>query len=1530
MYDSIVNAGEFLSDHWLAEAFPTKLTELSRVWKERDVSGGAGVPQALASAAQGFERQRIDMPGPTSPIYADAVTELHRHVLTAAGFDPSSEELATVYGDQPVSVPLLVRARVSGGEMLHVLQARPVDSDDELLSGDGLLLDPVVLDPGADKARAVEEVAEAVTTLFQVDDAPRFVVVIAGNWLLLTDAARWAEGRYLAFDLETAFARRDTKAKGELAWHAGLWSADVLLPPPTGESAAMAAFSDDSVKHAVGVSEDLREGLRRSVELIANEALAQRRAHGLQVEGLDDLPAEITAESLRFLYRILFLLFAEARPELGILPVGAPEYGAGYGIDRLRDLIQQPLSPQAAKGHHFHDSLDLLFGLVNNGHGHDRAEAGDGLVFEPLKADLFSSERLHHIDSIRMRNDVLQQVLELLLLSKGSGKGRSAGYISYAQLGINQLGAVYEGLMAYTGFVADQDLVELAKDGDPTKGTWMVPAEHAHTYDPKHVVMRQGASGAKQRVVHKAGSFVYRLAGRDRQRSASYYTPEILTRTVVRHALAELIDDDTEAADILSYRVCEPALGSGAFANEAINQLAAEYLHRRQKETEETIDPGRYQEELQRVKAFLALHRVYGIDLNATAVELAEVSMWLNVMHPGLQAPWFGLHLRRGNSLIGARRATYDLNRTTLRKKWSTTPPQDRPLAGDALGPKEVHHFLLPAEGWGAACSAKEAKELAKDSAEALRAWSRSMRMQPTAQQVNRLIGLAQRVERLWALTARRMEISEYEIARTIGIWNDPDPQIGGGIPRRDVEDALADPDSPYQRLRLAMDAWCALYFWPVTEGTPQPPGWEDWIGTLERLLGVQGKAAPVDQLGLHDLPNDFHELGQLDEDEAGWYGMASTLELLAKTPWLAQCRSIAQREAFFHWELDFAQVFVRGGFDLQVGNPPWVRLDWKDDVTLAEYDPAFGLIEKMPTKEFQARRSEVLSRPGALKVYLRERAGHAGLTEALRSAPEHEVLAGLRTNLYMSFMERVWRSAHPTSGVAALLHPESHFADPKAGVLRSATYRRLRRHWQFINEGRLFEEVHNQTEYGIHVYGPPRIVRFQQIANLLYPDTLDASLTHNGEGEPPGIKLPNGDWDLRPHKSRVIDVNERVLEQWAALFDEPGTPALEARLLRPIVREHLEAIGVLADYPRRMSDIEYYWSSGWNETLSVADGFIEWDTRIVDSWREVILQGPHFFVATPLAKQPNQPCRSNRDYSTIDLEQLPGRIIPRTNYQRACDWGQYVAGIPRWSDVPATHYWRLAWRDMTQPSSQRTLISAVFPPGPSGLITVPMLGSPQEGQTIDIAALWSSLPMDFLVKITGKGHIQDEIVRRLPAPEPWASSRLRALTLNAITSDYEPLWQELWEPAFAEDSWTHPFTHLRPLGRASQIWEHSTPLRTDEERRAALVEIDALAALMLGLSADHLVAMYTGQMAVLRKYESRMWFDANGRAIAQDNAAKGAKQRDQDFRHLQAHLVGEPCGDLLDRYTPPFRQPDREAEMRAAYAEFQERLGIA
>ncbi|MBY4382616.1 restriction endonuclease subunit M [Rhodococcus fascians] len=1570
MFDSIHNANDFLSEHWLAEVFPSKLKDLAKGWKERAEQDKPTPLRGLSSIASAYLKDLADLPPVGASEYPSRVTEVHNGLLAAVGFQAAAITIQTLQADTPIDVHLLARfPSTSTTDSLHILQAVPVGSVDALLGGDTELIEPFRIHVTSQKIEEVRSVSDAVTQLFVSDDAPRYLLVVAGGVALLTDVARWAEGRYLGFDIATALDRRDVKAVGELAYHAGLWSSDALLPDEDGKT-ELDHYTEDSEKHAVGVSEDLREGLRISIEKIANEVLSRRRAAGLRVEGVPELPRDLTTQSLRFLYRVLFLLFAEARPELGVLPVGTPEYESGYGLDRLREMVQVPLAGSSAEGHHLHESLDRLFRLVNTGHNAGRAST-DAFVFEPLRSDLFDPEETPLIDGegMRLSNRVLQEVLNLLLLSKPSkNKNRQRGYISYAQLGINQLGAVYEGLMSYSGLIATDDMIEVAKDGNADKGSWLVPSTKSAEYDEKDIVWHEDRlTGRKDIVRHPRGSFVFRLSGRDRQRSASYYTPEVLTMCVVKHALAELITDDTTAGQILEYRICEPALGSGAFLNEAINQLSAEYLSRRQDELKERIKPEDYTTELQKVKAYLALHRAYGVDLNSTAVELAEVSLWLNVMHPGLQAPWFGLHLRRGNSLIGARRATYDFTSLGRAKKsWLKTPPVDRPLSEGPINDGEIHHFLLPAAGWAAVADAKQAKELAPEQAEALKNWRKSITKKPDAKQLSRLRALATRVERLWALVCRRLEISEQQISRQIDVWGANFSADADVVDRARVEDELHDPEGPYARLRMAMDAWCALWFLPLaqpigdnTNGHPGPPDLEEWIVTLEELLGAAG-VTKVDkaQGTFQDLADGFDDLALIDDRDREFSGMRLIPELLTRHQWLGTAREIATEQGFFHWELDFSSVFSRGGFDLQVGNPPWVRPKWHEDETLGEHDPIFVLRDKIPTKEFNARRSAQLTSP-ALQDYLNDLCAWAGAAAVFGSSVLHPVLSGIQTNLYLNFLERTWEISS-ASGVIGLLHPEGHFTDPKAGGLRSEVYRRLRRHWQFGNNLLLFQEVDNNVTFGVSIYGNSRDPMFLNMSTVQLPSTVDASLTHDGDGEIPGTQYPWGGWDLRPHRSRVSTVNIETLGEWAALFDPPGTKASEARLLRPLTREHSKIIAVLASQKTRVGDVGYRWTRCFDEDRGKREGYIEWKTQRPTDWTEVVIQGPHFTVANPLAREPNNPCKSNKDWSAIDLESLKNSVIPRTNYQRACDREPYNAGISQWGERSSTEYWRVAWRNMTQPGPNRSLHAALFPPGPAHVHTVhtlAMFGDANSLQQFDgvgatqallrtvlIGGLWSSLPFDYMVKISGASKVNIEMVDRFPAPLDHPAARYllpRTLRLNSLTDDYKFVWEALYAENFLADEWTAPFVSLiRSLPTEGRMWSVGTPLRTDFERRAALVEIDALSALMLGLSPEHLALMFRAQFPVLRKYEYEMYFDSCGRKIAKEHHAQGVRQRKDDYKLLQAWMGGADCGDLLDRYTPfeadedhqePwFYKPDREAEMRAAYAEFEQRLSQA
>src|SRR5262249_7948761 len=129
-------------------------------------------------------------------------------------------------------------------------------------------------------------------------------------------------------------------------------------------------LDDNSHKHAFAVSGDLKYGLRRAVELLANEYIWHKRNVAKQaLFGDDGLARNLTVEALTYLYRLLFLFYAEARgDEVGVLPMKSEEYREGYSLESLRDLEQVPLTTEAAQNGYFIDqSLKMLFQLVNEG-----------------------------------------------------------------------------------------------------------------------------------------------------------------------------------------------------------------------------------------------------------------------------------------------------------------------------------------------------------------------------------------------------------------------------------------------------------------------------------------------------------------------------------------------------------------------------------------------------------------------------------------------------------------------------------------------------------------------------------------------------------------------------------------------------------------------------------------------------------------------------------------------------------------------------------------------------------------------------------------------------------------------------------------------------------------------------------------------------------------------------------------------------------------------------------------------------------
>lgn len=1519
-FDSIVIGEDWISEHYFTtdsakESFHGKVLELRKLWDAEKKDGRTTVRDDLLAATGELQTALAALA--ENP---DAAPAAHALTRTAFGFPAALSTYTAERAGTELEIP---DAQLDGVTSVLFLQAVPVKSIEDLLDpATGQLITPVIED-----GKPIESASKAMSAAFRSDAPPAFVVVQAGQWLLLAEAERWAEGRYLAVDLLVVAERRHEAKGGEIDRVAAMFGKQALLPDADGNIWWMGVL-EDSVKHTVGVSKDLREGIRLSIEIIANEVVRRRADQGLTLEGIEG--QDLAKHSLRFLYRILFLLYAEASPEMRVLPTGAAEYEEGYGLDRLRELtLTELVSEQARNGTHLYESLATLFRLVDHGHTPAvREDVADdqapGLEFQPLRADLFKPESTALIDDVGLGNEATQRVLEHLLLSKESKgrKGAERGFISYAELGINQLGAVYEGLMSYTGFFAEEDLYEVAKNGEPEKGSWVVPVDRSDHLDQKDFVrVVEEATGEEKPVLHRKGTFVFRLAGRERQQSASYYTPEVLTKFVVSQALEELLDQNDERTtpeQILQLSICEPALGSGAFAIEAVRQLAAEYLKRKQEDLGELIDADRYPIELQKVKAHIALHQVYGVDLNATAVELAEISLWLDTMVAGLQAPWFGLHLRRGNSLIGARRSVYTPSLLT-KKQWLKEPAKDVPL-GEAIG-AGIHHFVLPSEGWGAVIDTAEAKTYAPEKREELRLWRNEIRKSPSKAIVKRLEALAQRVETLWEFTLRRLTIAESEIRRDIDLWGlQPEEQPPVAVTREQIEQVLRDENGAYRRLRRVMDAWCAIWSWPLTTDV-QPPDWDQWVGGLEAILGIPPKAGRFEKYGQTSMASDlsWQEL-DIAEDTDLTFAQALPIEkALGGFPWLKIAAGISSSQGYFHWELDFAPVFARGGFDLQVGNPPWVRPDWDEAAALAEIDPWWQLADKPDEAVKRHKRDAVYARRRATEKILDGRAEQAGFKEHLGSRVDRPLLAGLQPDLYRCFMNHTWRLVAPR-GIVGLLHPESHFTELRANSLRRATYQRLRRHWQFRNSLILFDIADRQS-FGVHVYGNPRSTRFLNGAEILHPDTATRSLQHDGTGTAPGVKDDNDNWDLRPHAERVIEVTEDVLATWAELVDEPGTPPLEARMLYPVNRASSEVLSRIASAPR-LHGVDFEWTAGWHESADRKLGLFESRSSIPNRWEDVILQGPHLTVGTPLVKQPNPTMRSKADYSLVDHDSITEDFIPRTNYQVRKPYDEYIAAYSKWRGKPSSDYFRVAWREMSQPTNLRTLHSALLPPGPThvhAVHTFTLIGDNRKLAVL--AGVSHSIIADFMVKVIGSAHVKSSIWKQLPLPTEHNLERqliLRALRLNCLVRPFAPIWEELYESDWRHDAWVPQvnvdYPNRAQLGAIGPAWEWTTPLRRAADRRQAVVEIDAIVAIMLGITAEELLTIYRTQFPVLQKHEREALYDATGRQLPTKLASEYRKKG--SFKPADLTVDGIT-------YQEPFAGVDRERDMEIAHRHF-------
>ncbi len=1380
---AINNVGEYYAVHYLADQFSKDISEMSKQWTEQ---GSQAVPkklQALSVSYYKAKTQALDFPDPETRnrSTSEELKSWHPQLLAALGY--VSEPVYLELDSEKASLPARLRLNRHNSPWLVVLQApfclSDGEQDEEPLE---LAVDATEMPP-SDAQILNTDWEHAIATLFKQEDRPRWVLFLTGSRIYLFDAHTYAQGRYLFVDLEDAYSKKDAKTFQAIS---ALLSKETLAPDGESDEVLHEKLREGSLKSTHGVSTQLQGAVREAIQLIANGWVEARRASNLGYRQLGEREAalpdgtrEITAERLKHealitVYRILFCLYAEARGgETGILPITDDVYRLGYSMEALRDLADRGEPGTSTEtGTYYAEHLARLFSLIHQGFHPELSaqEIASGkeedfwrlqrpiqmdmfspteqqlslgssakhkarqdtansktFVIQPLTATLFDPASTPLMDRVKLNNRIMQQVIRKLSLGRGDN-GRQIGRINYAELGIVQLGAVYEGLLSYKGFFATEDLIQVLQapekkkdkpqpvvldtEIDPQTPTWFVPATRKEDFKPGEIVIEHRT---KQPRIYKQGEFILHLNGVDRVNSASYYTKEVLTNALVKEALKERLKDfDPDDADtVLSLKICEPAMGSAAFLVEAIDQLARHYLKLKQEQIGQFIDPSNYEDELRRVRHYIAVHNVYGVDLNATAVEFGALSLWLASIHrlkiknaengqpdvyrPGA-TPWFGLRLRAGNSLIGARRAVWTEGQLTTGKFYGSDAEAPRQLKpGEQRQKGEIYHFLVWDEDMTPAARDSLMKSFWPDECEAIKAWQNThVKSNWKPEQLAKARAICERIDVLWEEYAKERTEGLSKTECTSSVWpvsssSDTAIKPGPSLKQQEAIKARLEADSgAFQRLRLLMDCWCSFYFWPLDESGSLPSR-NAWLAAAEVLVGGEGVQSESSRAMLDIQLGDEVNLEALFAETQ--QQLPDAQKLSQAVPWYRVARAVNTDQNFHHWELIFTEILgpkhdgqsaKPNGFDLMFGNPPWGKVTWNDAPLLAEFDPLLGVRDAKSAK-YESERPKLLKDEKLRFLYRTIFQQGAGVSVFLNDRTLYPSLAGVQTNLYKNFIERSW-GLLGENGASGLLHPEGVYDDPKGGPFRSHYYIRLVAHYQFSNQLMWFPDIGHRNTFSINIYGNKKgHPDFNCIFNLFHPLTIDQCYSHKNKFDVlPGIKDEKGAWDRRGHCNRVLKITNTELSLFGKLFEDEGVSSLESRLPQVHSEAIVRVLEQFAKSPKRLGDLkgDYLVTELFHESNAQRDSIITrvenptYEPSSADDW---ILSGPHLFVATPMYQTPRVVCTEKGHYDDVDLSEIPANYLPRSVYRPGdsnSDMTAFHNSISEWPKPSKPGFW--------------------------------------------------------------------------------------------------------------------------------------------------------------------------------------------------------------------------------------------------------------
>jgi len=501
--------------------------------------------------------------------------------------------------------------------------------------------------------------AQRTVQLLRDEDVAWGVVTNGAQWRLFHREEASPIETFLHVDLETIVTRNDLETYSIFQRFFGCGAFDWA---DDGRRQALDEYKAQSDEGTRLIEEHLKDEVEEIVKSLCRGLIEDFERDGEDVTQRD-VRRDIYHSAIFMLYRLLFVLYAEAR---GFLPLDSPRY-APLSLDRLLTEVE---AHHRGEGRYPDDyylwrRLRDLFALI------DQGDEGGGII--AYNGGLFDPEKQPTLAKRQARNPFVERALVALAFLPAGDGSLSLDRIDYRDLAVRHLGSLYESLLEYNLFVVHDEQVVMRT---VQKQTVFVPLSQADKVKAHETVLPVGEV------------YLSETEG-ERKSSGSYYTAEPIVDYCVRRAVEDKIDelwtplaqelkrdlaalqvaaDEGEARrlrqhiddkllafvedKLLELKILDPAMGSGHFLVNAVNYLANRIVDLLN--TTYWVNEG-LETDIIHWKRRVAERCIYGVDKNPLAVEMAKLSLWITTAALDKPLEFFDHHLRPGDSLIGAR-----------------------------------------------------------------------------------------------------------------------------------------------------------------------------------------------------------------------------------------------------------------------------------------------------------------------------------------------------------------------------------------------------------------------------------------------------------------------------------------------------------------------------------------------------------------------------------------------------------------------------------------------------------------------------------------------------------------------------------------------------------------------------------------------------------------------------------------------------------------------------------------------------------